>query len=52
MYCATLSSIKNIMRQLVMHDLVIRGGTLVDGSGNVEFVADLAIDGDVIVAIG
>jgi N-acyl-D-amino-acid deacylase len=35
-----------------MHDLVIRGGTLVDGSGNVEFVADLAIDGDVIVAIG
>jgi N-acyl-D-amino-acid deacylase len=35
-----------------MHDLVIRGGTLVDGSGNVEFVADLAIDGDTIAAIG
>ncbi len=35
-----------------MYDLVIRGGTLVDGSGNVEFVADLAIDGDTIAAIG
>lgn len=35
-----------------MHDLVIRGGTLVDGSGNAEFVADLAIDGDTIAAIG
>ena len=35
-----------------MHDLVIRGGTIVDGSGSDAFVADVAIDGDVITAIG
>ena len=35
-----------------MHDLVIRGGTVVDGSGGQPFVADIAIDGDRIVAVG
>ena len=35
-----------------MYDLVIRGGTIVDGSGNADYVADLAINGDSIVAIG
>src|SRR5215204_4972857 len=35
-----------------MHDLVIRGGTVVDGSGGAPFVADVAIDGDRIVAVG
>jgi N-acyl-D-aspartate/D-glutamate deacylase len=35
-----------------MHDLVIRGGSIVDGSGSAEFVADVAIDGDKITAIG
>ncbi len=35
-----------------MHDLVIRGGTVVDGSGSPAFVADVAIDGDRIVAVG
>ncbi|MCB9688350.1 MAG: amidohydrolase family protein [Alphaproteobacteria bacterium] len=35
-----------------MHDLVIRGGTLVDGTGRAPFVGDLAIDGDRIVAVG
>lgn len=34
------------------HDLVIRGGTVYDGSGGEPFVSDLAIDGDVIVALG
>ena len=28
-----------------MHDLVIRGGTIVDGSGAARFAADIAIDG-------
>lgn len=35
-----------------MHDLVIRGGTLVDGTGAPACVGDLAIDGDRIVAVG
>jgi len=35
-----------------MFDLVIRGGTVVDGSGGAPFVADVAVDGDRIVAVG
>jgi len=35
-----------------MHDLVIRGGTVVDGTGEAPRVADIAIDGGVISAVG
>jgi len=35
-----------------MHDLVIRGGTLLDGSGAPRFVGDVAISGDRIAAVG
>ena len=35
-----------------MHDLVIRGGTLVDGTGAEPRRADVAIQGDRIVAVG
>ena len=35
-----------------MHDLVIRGGTIVDGSGSKPFDGDIAIDGGVITAVG
>ena len=35
-----------------MHDLVIRGGTIVDGSGGKPFDGDIAIDGGVITAVG
>lgn len=35
-----------------MHDLVIRGGTIVDGSGSPAFVGDIAIDGARIAAVG
>ena len=35
-----------------MHDLIIRGGTIVDGSGGAPFVGDVAIDGDRIVEVG
>ncbi|MGH8679662.1 MAG: N-acyl-D-amino-acid deacylase family protein, partial [Burkholderiales bacterium] len=35
-----------------MHDLVIRGGTVVDGSGKPSRVADVAIDAELITAIG
>lgn len=34
-----------------MHDLVIRNGNIVDGSGQAMFVGDLAIDGQTITAL-
>ena len=34
------------------HDLVIRGGTIVDGSGGASFTGDVAIDGDRITHVG
>jgi N-acyl-D-amino-acid deacylase len=36
----------------VAHDLIIRNGTIVDGTGADSFRADIAIDGDRITAIG
>ncbi len=35
-----------------MHDLVIRGGRVVDGSGQPAFTGDIAIDGRVITSVG
>jgi N-acyl-D-aspartate/D-glutamate deacylase len=35
-----------------MHDLVLRGGTLVDGTGGKAHTGDLAIDGDRIAQVG
>ncbi len=36
-----------------MHDLVIRGGTIVDGTGNAQFTGDgVAIDGNRIAQVG
>lgn len=35
-----------------MHDLVIRGGTIVDGSGDTAREGDVAIDGDRVAAVG
>jgi N-acyl-D-amino-acid deacylase len=34
------------------YDLVVRGGTVVDGSGNDPLAADVAVSGDRIVAVG
>ena len=34
------------------HDIIIRGGTVVDGTGAAGFRADVAIDGDRITAVG
>jgi N-acyl-D-aspartate/D-glutamate deacylase len=36
----------------MQHDIVIRGGTIVDGSGGEPFVGDIAIDGDRITRVG
>ena len=35
-----------------MHDIVIRNGTIVDGSGKKPFVGDIAIDGNKITTVG
>src|SRR5882724_2573880 len=35
-----------------MHDIVIRGGTIVDGTGAAAFIGDIAIDGGKIAAVG
>ena len=38
--------------QLMQHDLVIRGGTVIDGTGGPRVTADVAVDGGVIVDVG
>ena len=40
------------VRASVIHDVILRGGTIYDGSGNAPYVADVAISGDRISAIG
>jgi N-acyl-D-aspartate/D-glutamate deacylase len=35
-----------------MHDLVIRGGTILDGTGASAFTGDVAIDGAEITQVG
>ena len=34
------------------YDLIIRGGTVVDGTGCDPYIADLAVTGDRVVAVG
>ena len=35
-----------------MHDLIIRGGTIADGSGRPARVGDVAIDGSIVTTVG
>ena len=35
-----------------MHDTVIRGGTIVDGTGSPAYTGDVALDGDKIAQVG
>ena len=35
-----------------MHDIVIRAGTIVDGTGSPGYIGDVAIDGDKIASVG
>jgi N-acyl-D-aspartate/D-glutamate deacylase len=39
-------------RESIMHDLVIRAGTLVDGSGQPAYTGDLAISGGLVEQVG
>ena len=34
------------------YDVVIRGGTIYDGSGSMPFIGDIAVDGDSIAVVG
>src|SRR5438105_15526695 len=40
------------MREVGMHDIVIRGGSIIDGSGKAAFAGDVAIADGRIVAVG
>lgn len=40
------------MRKIKKYDLIIRNGTIYDGSGNPPFIGDIAVNNDRIVAIG
>ena len=42
----------NISYASDLHDVLIRGGTLYDGSGGKPFAGDIAISGDLITVIG
>ena len=35
-----------------MHDIVIRGGTIVDGTGRAAFTGDVAVDGGRLATVG
>jgi N-acyl-D-aspartate/D-glutamate deacylase len=35
-----------------MHDAVIRGGTVIDGTGGARFIGDVALDGARIAVVG
>ena len=37
---------------MARHDLVLRGGRVIDGTGAAALTTDVAIDGDRIVAVG
>jgi N-acyl-D-amino-acid deacylase len=46
------AQIASTRRSLPMHDIVIRGGTIVDGTGRAPFTGDVAIAGSRIAGVG
>jgi N-acyl-D-amino-acid deacylase len=51
-FCVFLMLLVSACSEPVVHDVLIRGGTLYDGTGGAPRGADLAIDGDRITTIG
>jgi N-acyl-D-amino-acid deacylase len=43
---------QTVRRTLTMHDIVIRGGTIIDGTGAPAFTGDIAVDGRQIASLG
>ena len=50
--CLLLLTVCAIPAFAAEHDLVVRGGTILDGSGAEGFVGDVVVDGDRIVYVG
>lgn len=50
--CSSMLLSASAAAQAPAYDLIIRGGTIYDGSGKAPFVGDVAIRGDRIVAVG
>ncbi len=48
----TVGPTRSVSKGAPMHDIVIRNGTIVDGTGAATFTADIAISGEHIVAVG
>ncbi len=51
--CATQSQDRTVATPpLPIYDVIVRGGTIYDGSGGVPYVGDVLVNGDRIVAVG
>ena len=48
----SLASLNSFRANIMAHDIVIRGGTIVDGTLNEAYTGDLAISGDTITDMG
>ncbi len=47
-----MSFAQHFMERTMTHDIVIRGGLIVDGTGNEPFTGDVAIDDGIITSVG
>ncbi len=52
LFCSSILLPASLAAQAPAYDLIIRGGTIYDGSGKPPVVGDVAISGDRVVAVG